>query len=36
MIEAIREAGGRAGFVDSWEALERLIEGIEPVQLGLR
>ena len=34
-IEAIRQAGGRAGAVRSWEDLERLVEGIEPVQLGL-
>lgn len=35
-IESVMAAGGRAGFVDSWESLEALVEGIEPVQLGMR
>ena len=35
-IETIRKAGGRAGEVRSWEDLERLVEGIEPVQLGMK
>ncbi|HOI95589.1 MAG TPA: hypothetical protein PK250_12860 [Syntrophobacter fumaroxidans] len=34
-IEKVIRAGGRAGFVDSWESLQALIEGIEPVQLGM-
>lgn len=35
-IDAIVEAGGRAGFVDSWEALEKLVDGIPRTQLGIR
>ena len=35
-IEDIRRAGGRAGFVGSYEELNALLVGIEPVQLGMR
>jgi hypothetical protein len=31
-IEAVRQAGGRAGFVESWEDLEALVDGIPCVQ----
>jgi|GEM_PF-1969312 len=34
-IEAVRAAGGRAAFVASWDDLESLTDGIEPVQLGM-
>jgi hypothetical protein len=36
MVDEIRAAGGRAGIVSSWEELEALISGIEPVQKGMR
>lgn len=36
MIDTIRAAGGRAGFVESWKDLEELVAGIEPVQLGMK
>lgn len=32
MVDAIRAAGGRAGIVSTWEELEELLSGIEPVQ----
>lgn len=32
MIDAIRSSGGRAGIVSTWEELEALLDGIEPVQ----
>jgi hypothetical protein len=32
VIDEIQAAGGRAGVVSSWEDLEALIDGIEPVQ----
>jgi hypothetical protein len=31
-IKSVIAAGGRAGFVDNWDALFKLLEGIEPVQ----
>ncbi len=35
-LEAIRAAGGIAGMVNSLEALEELVSGIEPTQLSMR
>lgn len=35
-IGAIEAAGGRAGFVASWADLEALVDGLEPVQMGMR
>jgi hypothetical protein len=34
-IESVRIAGGRAGFVASWDDLEELVSGIDPVQLSM-
>jgi len=35
LIQEIRESGGRAGVVSSWQELEILLAGIEPVQKGM-
>lgn len=36
IIDEIRAAGGRAGKVETWDELEELIDGIKPVQLGIK
>ena len=34
-IESVIAAGGRAGFVESWDDLEELVSGIEAVQISM-
>jgi hypothetical protein len=36
MIDAINAAGGRAGVVATWDELEELLQGIEPLQQGMK
>ena len=36
MVDAICEAGGRAGIVSNWEELEELLQGIEPIQQAMK
>jgi hypothetical protein len=36
VINEIRASGGRAGIVSNWDELKELLQGIEPVQMGMK